>query len=186
MSVHVVAGENVWLHGHKRGPISLEQIRTCTIVPGSTWQDAVYGCGVHMGQLVWLLEHGANGIDPEKLLKHISGVAMWWMLAGYEDGLEDFCLELVQHQCATQAAIVAVIIQPAQDPAQHLTSMPVQVDVISSSRKVFLGDQDHPTPTSVRHEVLDRDCPEGHTRVVFIVPKLAASFSLVAEVGGGG
>lgn len=185
MSVHMVAGENAWLHGHKRGPISLEQIRTCTIVPGSTWLDAVHGCGVHMGQLVWLLEHGANGMDPEQLLKQISGVAMWWMLVGYEGELEEFCLGLVEHQCAPRDAILSVIIKPAQDPVQHLTSVPIDVDVISSSLGIFLDDDEHPTPNSVRHDVMERDCPEGHTRVVFIVPKLAASFSLVAEVGGG-
>jgi hypothetical protein len=185
MSMHIVAGENTWLHGHKRVPISLEQIHTCTIVPGRTWQDAVAGCGVHTGQLVWLLEHGANGMDPERLLKHISGVAMWWMLVSYERELDEFCLGLVQHQCAPQEGMLSVILKPAQDPVQHLTSLPFDVDVIHSSLSMFLREHDHPTPDTVRHDVLERECPEGHTRVVFIVPKLAASFSLVAEVGGG-
>jgi len=186
MSMHMMTGINAWLHGHKRGPISLEQIRTCTVIPGCSWVDAVQGCGIHMGQLVWLLEHGAAGMDDEQLLKHISGVVMWWMLVGWERELDEFCMELVEHRKRPQDGIVSVIIRPAQDPVQHLTSMPVQVDVISSGHAEFLADEDHPTPQSVRLEVLERDCPEGHTRVIFIVPKLAASFSLMAEVGGGG
>jgi hypothetical protein len=62
--------------------------------------------------------------------------------------------------------------------------MPLDIGWSSGSLRYFLSDDSHPTPLSVRQDVLERDCPEGHTRVLFVVPDLHVSLSMLAEMEG--
>lgn len=179
-------GADVWQHAHKRGVITAEQIRTCGIVPGFGWPDAVQGGGLAVGQLALLLFQDPDSVDPQAAMRLCNRVGIWWMLADYRDVIAQHALDLIEEQCAASDAIITVLLNKAEGGLQDRDplGMPLDIDWISSNHVAFVSDDSHPTPAWVRDDVLQRDCPEGHTRVLFVVPSLSVSVSLVAEMEG--
>jgi hypothetical protein len=179
-------GADVWQHGQKRGVITAEQIRTCGIVPGHGWRDALQGGAVAVGQLVLLLQQGPELADRAAAMHLCNCVGTWWMLTGYPATVDEHVMALIEHRAAAAESIITVVIGQADhlELQRDPLSMPLDIGWSSRSLRSFLGDDSDPTPRWVREDVRGRACPEGHTRVLFVVPDLHVSLSMVAEMEG--
>ena len=167
----------LWTTGIRPEIVTAEQILRCRIAKPRGWKHGMRN-SFWIGSALSSLLANPDEADSAEICHNVHDFAVWWLTCCYPHSLNEHAMFLIQQATAADEAAVEVVINDA-------TPSGIQVATVHMG---LVGDpyfrEDGDGPVNMRAELADLECPDGHTRVVFIAPSLRVAIGMVAAMEG--
>ena len=167
----------LWTTGIRPEIVTADQILRCRIAKPRGWKHGMRN-SFWIGSALSSLLANPDETDSSESCHNINDFAIWWLTCCYPHSLNEHAMNLVEKATPADESVLEVVITDATPSGIQASS--VHLSLVGEP--FFREDGDG--PVNMRTDLAEVECPEGHTRVVFIAPSLRVAIGMVAETEG--